>query len=56
MTKEERKAYLLSKHIDINDPMGSLPITPDDIEDELSVNDSYREHQRTLEKKLTGDE
>ena len=56
MTKEERKAYLLSKHIDVNDPIGELPTSILDIEDELSVNDSYWEHQKTTEKKLTSDE
>jgi hypothetical protein len=56
MNKEERKAYLLSKHIDINDPIGELPPTIVDIEEELSVNDGYREHQKTSEKKLTSDE
>jgi len=56
MTKEERKKYLMSKHIDMNDPIGELPTSIVDIEDELSVNDGYQEHQKTATKKLTSDE
>jgi len=56
MTKEERLKYLHSKHIDMDDPIGELPTSIVDIEDELSVNDGYREHQKTTEKKLTSDE
>ena len=56
MNKEERKAYLLSKHIDVNDPIGELPTNISDIEDEMSMNDGYKEHKKTSEKKLTNDE
>ena len=56
MTKEERLKYLHSKHIDPNEPIGEIPYTPDDIEDELSVSDGYQEHRRNAEKKLTADE
>ena len=56
MTKEERKKYLISRNIDMDDPSGELPINQSDIEDELSVNDGYKEHRKTSEKKLTSDE
>ena len=56
MTKQERKAYLIAKYMDLNDAVGELSYSKDDIQDELSVNDGYQEHQRTQEKKLTSDE
>lgn len=57
MTKEESIAYLKSKHIEKPEPVGELPISNHDIEDEMSVSDGFGEHKRRVSKDhLTSDE
>ena len=56
MNKEERLKYLHSKHIDKDDPIGELPTNQSDIDDEMYLNDGYKEHRKSVEKKLTSDE
>ena len=57
MNKQERKAYLIAKHIDMDEPVdGVLLATQSDVADEMYLNDGYREHTKSEEKVLTLDE
>jgi hypothetical protein len=56
MTKEEQKQYLMVKDMELDDPIGELPFTNEDVADEMYLNSGYQTHKKTLEKKLTSDE
>jgi hypothetical protein len=56
MTKEEQKQYLMVKDMELDDPIGELPFTNEDVVDEMYLNDGYKEHRKNAEKKLTSDE
>jgi len=61
MSKEDRLQYIKSrfKHLDVLSFTGVLPATQRDIEDEMSLNDGFREFQRdrsTSREALTSDE
>ena len=56
MTKEEQKQYLMAKYMELDDPIGELPYTLNDVTDEMYLNACYQNHKKTLEKKLTSDE
>ena len=56
MNKEQRKAYLLSKHIDPCEPGGEITSGEYVIDEVMSENAAYEEHQISSEKPLTSDE
>ena len=56
MTKEEQKQYLMAKYMELDDIIGELPYTTNDVTDEMHLNAGYQTHKKTLEKKLTSDE
>jgi hypothetical protein len=57
MNKEERKQYLMAKHMELTDPIGEIPTTAEDVWDEVAQLAAYEAHIRDeVNTPLTSDE